>query len=74
MQSDASAAKRTPTVFDTLRFSDRLKRSGFDTPQAEGMARAIGDEMTTMVEHFVTKSDLDVAIGRVRSELASLDA
>ena len=38
------------------------------------MARAIGDEMTTMVEHVVTKPDLDAAISQVRSELAGLDA
>ena len=60
-------------MFDTLRFSDRLKRSGFETPQAEGMARAIGDEVTTMVEHVVTKPHLDAAIGGVRSDLAGVD-
>ena len=38
------------------------------------MARAIGDEMTTMVEHVVTKPDLDAAIDRVRFELTGLDA
>ena len=74
MQSHASAAKRTPAVFDTLRFADRLKRSGFETPQAEGLARAIGDEVTTMVEHVVTKPDLDAAIASVRSDLAGVDA
>lgn len=73
MHCDASAANGLRTVFDTLRFSDRLKRSGFETTQAEGMARAIGDEMTTLLEHVVTKPDLDAAIGGVRSDLAGVD-
>ena len=60
-------------MFDTLRFSDRLKRSGFEAPQAEGMAHAIGDEVTTMVEHVVTKPHFDAVIGGVRSALAGVD-
>ena len=50
------------TMIDTLRLSDRLKDSGFDHRQAEGMARALGDEL---VEHVVTKPDLELAIGQV---------
>ena len=61
-------------MFDTLRFADRLKRSGFDTRQAEGLARAIGDAMTTPLRHVVTNSDLDAAIGNIRSDLAGMDA
>ena len=38
------------------------------------MARAIGDEMTTLLEQVVTKPDLDAAIGTVRSDLAGMDA
>ena len=61
-------------MLDTLRFADRLKHSGFESDQAEGMARALGDEMTTQLEHVVTKPDLDMAIGAVRSDLTAVDA
>ena len=71
---DASAANGLRTVLDTLRFADRLKHSGFEDDQAEGMARALGDEMTTQLEHVVTKPDLDTAIGAVRSDLTAVDA
>ena len=57
-------------MIDTLRLSDRLKDSGFDHRQAEGMARALGDEL---VEHVVTKSDLELAIGQVRADIVKLD-
>ena len=73
MHHDASSANGLRTVFDTLRFADRLKQSGFENRQAEGMARAIGDEMTTLLEQVVTKPDLDAAIGGVRSDVAAVD-
>ena len=57
-------------MIDTLRLSDRLKDSGFDHRQAEGMARALGDEL---VEHVVTKPDLELAIGQVRADIVKLD-
>ena len=38
------------------------------------MARALGDEMTTQLEHVVTKPALDTAIGAVRSDLTAVDA
>lgn len=37
------------------------------------MAHAIGDAMTTVLEHVVTKPDLDAAIGGVRSDLTGVD-
>ena len=73
MHCDASSANGLRTMFDTLRFADRLKQSGFENRQAEGMARAIGDEMTTLLEQVVTKPDLDSAIGGVRSDVAAVD-
>ena len=73
MHYDAGSANGLRTVFDTLRFADRLKQSGFENRQAEGMARAIGDEMTTLLEQVVTKPDLDAAIGGVRSDVAAVD-
>ena len=32
-------------VIDTLRFADRLKEAGFDPPKADGLARALGEEL-----------------------------
>ena len=61
-------------MFDTLRFADRLKQSGFENRQAEGLARAIGDAMTTLLEQVVTKPELDAAIGNIRSDLAGMGA
>ena len=38
------------------------------------MARALGDEMATQLEHVVTKPDLDTAIGGIRSDVTAVDA
>lgn len=42
------------TLINTLRFSDRLKEAGFTDPQAEALARALGDELT---EQLPSKAD-----------------
>ena len=60
----------THPVIDTLRLADRLKESGFDDRQAEGLARALGSEIT---EHLVTKADLDAATELVRGDYRALD-
>lgn len=60
-----------PTVIDTLRFADRLKAAGFDDPQAEGMARALGDELA---DNMVTKRDLDDAVQSLRLAIEAMDA
>ena len=44
------------TVIDTLRFADQLKAAGFEAPQAEGMARALGDQLA---DRMVTRNDLN---------------
>ena len=59
-----------PTVIDTLRFADRLKAAGFDGPQAEGMARALGDELA---DNLVTKRDLDDALQPLRLAIEAVD-
>ena len=59
-------------MFDTLRFADRLKSSGFENRQAEGMARALGDEMSKLPERLVTKSHLATEIGALRSDFTAL--
>ena len=43
-------------VIDTLRFADRLKDAGFDAPKADGLARALGDELSDRV---LTRIDHD---------------
>ena len=45
-------------MFDSLRFATRLKRSGFESGQAEGMARALAEEMGKLLECLATKADL----------------
>ena len=59
------------TVIDTLRFADRLKEAGFEVPHAEGMARALGDELA---ERMLTKSDLDEALRPIYARLDAMDA
>ena len=60
----------TQPVIDTLRLSDRLKESGFQSMQAEGLARALGDEFTDRV---ATKTDLDSAVQAIRADYRALD-
>lgn len=59
------------TVIDTLKFADRLKKSGFEPQQAEGLARAFGDELA---ERMVTKRDLDDAVRAINTTLMAMDA
>ena len=61
------------TMIDTLRFADRLKDSGFESCQAEGMARALGDALTGMVENLATKSDLDALDARLSAGIEAID-
>ena len=59
------------TVMDTLRFANRLKEAGFETPQAEGMARALGDEL---MERMVTKSDLDATEAKFEGKFDAMES
>ena len=59
------------TVIDTLRLADRLKAAGFEAPHAEGMARALGDELA---ERMLTKSDLDESLRPIHATLDRMDA
>ena len=61
-------------MIDTLRFADRLKDSGFESRQAEGMARTLDDELIGTVEHLATKSGLEREIGKVSAKVEALDA
>ena len=60
-----------PAVIDTLKFADRLKNAGFPPPQAEGLARVLGDELG---ERMVTKRDLDDAVQTLNATIGILDA
>ena len=43
------------TMIDTLRFSDRLRQSGFTPEQANALSLALSDELT---EQLATKADV----------------
>ena len=59
------------TVIDTLRLAVRLREAGFEAPRAEGMARALGDELA---ERMLTKSDLDEALRPIQAGIETMDA
>ena len=59
------------TVIDTLRFADSLKAAGFEGPQAEGLARALRDELA---ERMLTRSDLDDALRPINGKFGNIDA
>ena len=61
----------TAAVIDTLRFADRLKESGIQARHAEGIARALGEELA---DRLVTKSDLDEALSPLRDGILALEA
>lgn len=48
----------TAITFDTLKFVETLKASGFDEPQAKGMATAILDVQKSNMDELATKADL----------------
>lgn len=58
------------TVIDTLRYADRLKAAGFETPQAEGMARALADELAG---RMVTRIDRDDDNRRINVRFDALE-
>ena len=60
-----------PSVIDTLRYADRLKAAGVETRQAEGMSRALNDELASGV---ATKQDLNRAVDELKGEIAKVDA
>lgn len=59
------------TVIDTLRFADSLKAAGFEVPQAEGLARALGAELA---DRILTKGDLEDALRPINGKFDSIDA
>ena len=53
-------------VVDTLQLSDAFRKTGMEPEQAEGMARALGEELG---EHVAVKGDLQSGFRQVRSDL-----
>ena len=67
----------TTVAFDTLKFVETLKESGFDEPQAKGMAAAIQEVQKTHLDGLATKGDLreleirlDAHIDRLETKLS----
>ena len=56
-------------VIDTLRYADRLKDAGFKPQQAEGMARALADEMA---DRLITRTDLDGSTSKINGRIDAL--
>ena len=52
-------------VVDTLRLSETLQEAGVDRAQADGLARALGDELG---EHVVARAGFDAGFEGIRAE------
>lgn len=50
---------------DTLKLSKNLQKAGMEAKQAEGVAEALNDAQTD----YVTKTDLDLGLERLKGEL-----
>ena len=57
-------------VVDTLQISDALRKTGMAREQAEGLARALGDELGA---HVVAQGDLQTGFQELRGEIQSVD-
>ena len=64
----------TAITFDTLKFVETLKESGFDEPQAKGMVVAIQEVQKTNLEALATKGDLRELEIRLDARIDRLDA
>ena len=62
---------RAVPVIDTSRFAAELRESGVEPRQADGMARALNNELA---ERVLTKAYLDERLLPIQHELASLGA
>ncbi|MEO5327313.1 MAG: CCDC90 family protein [Magnetococcus sp. THC-1_WYH] len=60
----------TAITFDTLKFVETLKASGFDDPQAKGMAAAIQETQKASLDALVTKHDMEKELAPIRTDLA----
>ncbi len=60
---------RSVPVIDTSRYAAELRESGVEPRQADGMARALNDELAGRV---LTKADLDERLLPIQHELTEL--
>ncbi len=60
--------------FDTLKFAETLKDSGFDETQAKGMANAIQEAQATHLEELATKADIREVKGEIEAVELRLNA
>ena len=67
----AGAQPMSQTLINTLRFADRLKEAGFAGPQAEALARVLGDELT---EQLPSKADFQTLQADFKALEAKFDA
>jgi len=58
----------TTVTFDTLQLVDKLKAAGFAPEQAEAVVRVIVDSQNQLL----TKTDLEIALSSIRTDLAVL--
>ena len=64
------------TAFDTLKFARQLKDAGFTEEQAEAQVNAIDTAFTEALDaqQFATKTDLLHMQGKIKEDIADLDA
>ena len=60
-------------VIDTLKFANRLKESGFESPKAEGLARALGEELGDRVLTSVDRDAFGVRFDELATRSVGLD-
>ncbi|MBF0611730.1 MAG: DUF1640 domain-containing protein [Magnetococcales bacterium] len=59
----------TTLAFDTLKFAEALKSTGFTEEQAKGMATALRDVQEVSLNEVATKRDLQESELRLKVEL-----
>ena len=64
----------TQTLINTLRFADRLKEAGFVGPQAEALARTLGDELTEQLPSKADFQELRADFKTLETKVDALDA
>ncbi|WP_130472890.1 coiled-coil domain-containing protein [Candidatus Magnetaquicoccus inordinatus] len=63
----------TAITFDTLKFVETLKASGFDEPQARGMAAAIQDVQNSNLDEVATRQDLEMVKIELKRDIKELE-
>ncbi|MCY4059629.1 MAG: hypothetical protein OXG44_16695 [Gammaproteobacteria bacterium] len=61
-------------VIDTLRFADRLKDAGFEAPKADGLARALAEELGDRVLTRIDHDALGLRIDGLEAKFEALEA